>query len=156
MEKSTKKSFRKDTDRPRVLVPTSDRKSLPSRVKQEPRDEVNINAIMRRMQKSGAHAYPEISQFRDVSIAPKSLTEAFNIVSEAAQSFRQLPLGFRRALDHNPANLETAPRELYEEYGLLKKKEGEPPTGSPVVEPKANVAVKKGSKEPAPTPDKGE
>jgi len=156
MDKPTKKSFRTDKDRPRVYVPTSDRETLPSRVKQEPRDEVNINSIIKRMRKQHGHAYADVSQFRDVSNAPKSLQDAFNVTQEAARLFQTLPLGFRRELDHNPAALETAPRELYERYGLLKQKEGAPPKEQPAPAPKGNQAVKKGSKDPVQPSDQEE
>jgi len=156
MDKPTKRTFRTDKDRPRVFVPTSDRETLPSRVKQEPRDEVNINSIIERMRKQHGHAYPDVSQFRDVSNAPKSLQDAFNITQEAARLFETLPLGFRRELDHNPAALETAPRELYERYGLLKQKEVEAPKASTETAPKGAQAVKKGSKEPAKPSDQEE
>lgn len=141
----------------------------PSRTKQEFKHEVNINEIIARMRR-GIQPPPWMTantpRYGDFTNLPASFQEAYAIVEAGEAAFASLPLEFRRALDHNPANLDKAPRELYEQFGLLKKPEGaESPTGDskssgnpegqgdrdlPV---KAPVGANKGSKKPAQNAD---
>lgn len=96
----------------------------PTRTKQEFKDEVNINEIISRMKKGispPAWMTAATPRYGDFSNMPTSFQEAYAIVEAGEAAFKSLPLGFRRALDHNPANLQNAPRELYDQYGLLKK-----------------------------------
>lgn len=100
----------------------------PSRTKQEFKDEVNINTIIDRMQKGiqpPAWMTSNTPHYGDFTNQPTSFQEAFAIVEAAELAFESLPLGFRRAIDHDPRNLDTAPRELYEQYGLLNPKKSE-------------------------------
>ena len=137
----------------------------PSPTKQEFLKEVNINTIVSRM-KNGISppqwmtaATPRYGDFTDM---PTSFQEAYALIETAELAFSGLPLEFRRALDHNPANLQNAPRELYEQFGLIKKSapaEGatRPSTGSDNSEgsgdqglsAKAPPGANKGSKKPA-------
>jgi len=100
---------------------------LPSPTKQEFKNEVNINEIVARMKRGinppawMTSATPRYGDFTDM---PTSFQEAYQLIETAETAFRSLPLEFRRALDHNPANLQNAPKELYERFGLLKKPEG--------------------------------
>nr|QJB20017.1 MAG: internal scaffolding protein [Microvirus sp.] len=97
----------------------------PSRTKQEFKKEVNINEIVARMRK-GIQPLPWMTSatphYGDFSNLPASFQEAYAIVEQGEAAFASLPLEFRRALDHNPRNLDQAPRELYEQFGLLKAK----------------------------------
>lgn len=96
----------------------------PSRTKQEFMKEVNINEIINRMRKGISppqwmtSATPRYGDFTNL---PVSFQEAHAIMEQGNQAFMSLPLDFRRALDHDPRNLDKAPRELYEQFGLLKK-----------------------------------
>jgi len=66
-------------------------------------------------------ATPRFGDFTDM---PTSFQEAYALIETAEAAFKSLPLEFRRALDHDPANLQHAPKELYAQCGLLKKPEG--------------------------------
>lgn len=96
----------------------------PSRTKQEFKKEVNINTIIERMRK-GIQPPPWMTaatpRYGDFTNMPTTFMEAHAMVEKAEEAFRSLPLDFRRALDHDPRNLDKAPRELFERYGLLKK-----------------------------------
>lgn len=109
------------SDRESVNNPVS---GEPSRTKQEFKSEVDINEIVARMRR-GVQPPPWMTsatpRYGDFTNMPASFQEAYAIVQEGEQAFKSLPLEFRRALDHNPANLDSAPRELYEQYGLLNK-----------------------------------
>lgn len=97
----------------------------PSRTKQEFKKEVNINEIIARMRR-GISPPPWMTsatpRYGDFSNMPASFQEAYAIVERGEAAFASLPLEFRRALDHDPRNLQNAPRELYEQFGLLKEK----------------------------------
>lgn len=105
----------------------------PTRVKQEFKKEVNINEIVARMRR-GISPPPWMTsstpRYGDFSNMPASFQEAFAIVEKGREAFMGLPLDMRRELDHDPRNLDTAPRELFERYGLVKKSaDAESPTG---------------------------
>lgn len=117
-------------EKPVVHVPDP---TEPTRVKQEFKDEVNINSIISRMKKGIPPRFSDATPFYgDFTNLPASFTDAFNIVARAQEAFDSLPLGFRRELDHDPRNLEGAPRELFEKYGLLKA--DSKASGQPVVD----------------------
>lgn len=111
----------------------------PSAVKQEFKKEVNINEIISRMRRGinppqwMTAATPRYGDFTNM---PTSFSEAYALIETAEAAFQSLPLEFRRALDHNPANLEKAPKELYAKFGLLKATEA--PTS---VEPEAHTSL---------------
>jgi len=109
----------------------------PTRVKQEFKNEVDINEIVARMRR-GISPPPWMTsntpRYGDFSNMPSSFQEAYAITEAGEAAFRSLPLDFRRALDHNPRNLDKAPRELYEQFGLIPEKKSEeasPPTSNP-------------------------
>lgn len=97
----------------------------PSPVKQEFKKEVNINEIVARMRR-GIMPPPWMTsntpRYGDFTNLPASFQEAYEIVERGESAFASLPLEFRRELDHDPRNLDRAPREMYERYGLLKEK----------------------------------
>lgn len=96
----------------------------PSRTKQEFKKEVDINEIVARMRKGiqpPAWMTSATPRYGDFTNLPASFQEAYEIVAKGEEAFRGLPLEFRRALDHDPRNLDKAPRELYEQFGLIKK-----------------------------------
>nr|QJB19949.1 MAG: internal scaffolding protein [Microvirus sp.] len=130
---------------PKGEIPTS-------RVKQEFKKEVNINFIVERM-KRGIQPPPWMTSatphYGDFSNMPTSLTEAFQIMEKAEEAFASLPLEFRRELDHDPRNLERAPKALYERFGLLKKAPGGT-SGTP--EGSAGAHLPPGKKSPANEP----
>jgi len=115
----------------------------PTRTKQEFVKEVNINEIVARM-KRGISPPPWMTsatpRYGDFTNMPQSFQESYAIVEAGEAAFASLPLEFRRALDHDPRNLDNAPRELYEQFGLLNTtKTGSPdgsnePYGDPVVQ----------------------
>jgi len=96
----------------------------PTRTKQEFIKEVNINEIVARMRKGispPAWMTSATPRYGDFTNLPVSFQEAHAIMQQGQEAFMSLPLEFRRALDHNPMNLDKAPKELYEQFGLLKK-----------------------------------
>lgn len=110
----------------------------PTRTKQEFKNDVNINTIIERMRKGinppqwMTSATPRYGDFTNL---PVSFQEAHAIMAAGQEAFASLPLEFRRALDHDPRNLDHAPRELYEQFGLLKK-----PAASEQASPASNVS----------------
>lgn len=105
----------------------------PSRTKQEFKKDVDINEIVSRMRK-GIQPPPWMTsntpRYGDFTNLPASFQEAYAIVEAGEAAFASLPLEFRRAIDHDPRNLDHAPRELYEQFGLLKPKNSGEPGGS--------------------------
>lgn len=96
----------------------------PSRTKQEFKTEVNINTIISKMRNGispPAWMTSATPRYGDFTNLPVSFQEAHAIMAQGEAAFASLPLDFRRALDHDPRNLDHAPRELYERFGLLKK-----------------------------------
>lgn len=96
----------------------------PSRTKQEFKNEVNINTIIQKMRNGispPAWMTSATPRYGDFTNLPVSFQEAHAIMAAGQEAFAALPLDFRRALDHDPRNLDKAPRELYERFGLLKK-----------------------------------
>lgn len=95
-----------------------------TRVKQEFKKEVNINTIIAKMKRGIVPPWVTMGEqkFADLSRIPSNFMDAFNQVEAARAAFEQMPLEFRRALDHDPRNLPNAPRELFEKYGLLREK----------------------------------
>lgn len=115
----------------------------PTITKQEFKKEVNINEIIQRMKKGinpPAWMTSATPRYGDFSDMPNSFQDAYALIETAEAAFRSLPLEFRRELDHNPANLDKAPKELYAKYGLLKSPAGAAPaspkdTGSMPADP---------------------
>lgn len=109
----------------RVFVPEADPNADPKlAVKQEFREECDINEIMARMKRGinpPAWVTSATPYFGDFANLPESLSEAFERVAKAKASFESLPLEFRRELDHDPRRLDSAPRELFERFGLTRK-----------------------------------
>lgn len=105
----------------------------PTRTKQEFKTEVNINEIVARMRRGinpPAWMTANTPRYGDFSDMPTNFQDAYAIVERGEAAFKSLPLEMRRALDHNPANLQHASRELFEQFGLIKKPAGaESPTG---------------------------
>lgn len=97
----------------------------PTRVKQEFKKDVDINEIVARM-KRGISPPPWLTsntpRYGDFTDLPASFQEAHEIMRRGEAAFKSLPLEFRRELDHDPRNLDKAPRELFERFGLLKQK----------------------------------
>lgn len=106
-----------------VHVPLS---GLPSRTKQEFRDEVNINEIIARMHRGispPAWMTSATPRYGDFTNLPVSFQEAHSIMEAGNAAFMGLPLEMRRAADHDPRNIDQIPREMFEKFGLLKPKE---------------------------------
>lgn len=112
----------------RVYNPTG----LQPRVKTEFANEVNINSIMRKMQKGivpPAWMTQKTPQYLDMTKTPSTLMEAFEVVRQANEAFLSLPVGLRRELDHDPRNLQQADRALFEKHGIIKPKAQERSVG---------------------------
>ena len=136
----------------------------PSRTKQEFVNEVNINEIVSRM-KRGISPPPWMTaatpRYGDFSNIPSSFQEAYAIVESAEAAFKSLPLEFRRAIDHDPRNIPNAPRELYEQFGLLQGKNpagaspesDKTPGGTPQASPAPQGAAKTKNKGVNSTPE---
>lgn len=112
----------------------------PSRTKQEFLKEVNINSIIQKM-RNGINPPQWMTSatpyYGDFTNLPVSFQEAYEIMASGQEAFASLPLDFRRALDHDPRNLDKAPRELFERFGLLKK-----PAAGEEATPPSNVSGK--------------
>lgn len=136
----------------------------PTRTKQEFKDDVCINTIIRRM-KNGQNPpqwmTSQTPHYGDFADMPASFMEAHQIMEAGAAAFKSLPLEMRRELDHDPRNLDHAPRALFERFGLLKKPASQSPApkepgssdgrtanGGKNSQPRANQAPKKGSQDP--------
>lgn len=111
--------------------------SLPTRTKQEPKDECNINSIMARYAQTGIIDHVAAVQpiYEDVAGISVDYQEALRIVENAQVAFNSLPSALRKELDNNPANLVSFIQnpdnmERCIEYGLLNKP---PQVSSPVV-----------------------
>lgn len=123
------------------------------RVKQEFKDEVDINRIIERRDR-GIQPPPWMTArtpfYGDFSDAPASFQEAFALVQEAEEAFLSLPLAMRKELDHDPRNLDHADRDMYERYGLLKKPEAAPgstlPGDAPVAQGSGDTSPQKSAK----------
>nr|QJB19876.1 MAG: internal scaffolding protein [Microvirus sp.] len=136
----------------------------PTRTKQEFVKEVDINEIVSRMRR-GISPPPWMTsntpRYGDFSNLPASFQEAYAIVEAGEAAFNALPLEFRRAIDHDPRNLDKAPRELFEQFGLLKGKNSagaspesdKTPGGTPQASSAPHSAEKTPKKGVKPTPD---
>lgn len=99
--------------------------SIPPRVKKEFKEEVCINNIVAKMKRGispPSWLTANTPRYGDFSSGPQTLMEAFDVVQRAQEAFLSLPVEFRRELDHDPRNLDRAPRELFERFGLIKPK----------------------------------
>jgi len=123
------------------------------KTRQEFQKECDVNEIVRKAQGAVAPQYigDRPPEFRDNSDVP-TLAQAHEQVRAAREMFDRLPARMRRELGNNPGELESAPREMFERYGLLKPK---PPTkadldgvegGTPSPEPKAKGKAPKAPK----------
>ena len=108
--------------------------SLPTRTKQEPKDECNINSIMARYAQTGIIDHVAAIQpiYEDVAGISVDYQEALRIVENAQVAFDALPSALRKELDNNPANLVSFIQnpdnmERCVEYGLLNKSVVEAP-----------------------------
>lgn len=118
-----------------------------TRTKQEFLQEVNINELWARAKRGispPSWMTNKTPMYGDFSELPVSFDQAFAQVEAANAAFQSLPIEFRRALDHDPRNLDKAPRSLYEEFGLLKPTPSKAPggaTGLPVEAPAAQPSA---------------
>lgn len=126
---SKKLLVRNRNHRMHVINPVFD--VVPHPTKQEFRDEVNINSIMRKAK----NGYPptwltsKTPRYGDFSSLPKDFAEAYSFMENATEAFYALPVEFRKELGHDPRNLPTAPKELFERFGLTTRAEA-PGSGS--------------------------
>lgn len=123
---------------------------LPSRTKQEPKDECNINSIMARYAQTGIIDHVAAVQpiYEDVAGISVDYQEALRIVENAQVAFDALPSALRKELDNNPANLVSFiqnpdNKERCVEYGLFNK---------PVVETPKTIVAPVVDNVPAPAP----
>jgi len=140
-----------------VLSPSG----LAPRVKKEFKKEVDINYIISRMKQGinpPAWMTSKTPRWGDFTDGPQSLMESFDLVERAHQAFESLPLAMRRELDHDFRNLGSAPRELYERFGLLKGPVGAPSatpkeSASPAADPSPRASVGSNKGKPKVSPD---
>jgi len=135
---------------------------LPSRTKQEFKDEVNINSVIDRMKRGispPAWMTSATPRYGDFSDLPVSFMEAHAIMEAGQAAFQGLPLEIRRQIDHDPRKIDQIPKELFAKYGLLKPVDPTSPApkapGSPSVDPssKEPSGSKKPVQKPAPASD---
>lgn len=114
--------------------PTHQNFGLPSKTKQEFKDDTNIRVIVAKYGQRGLwdHVQPQRGTFGDFTKAT-DLAEALLLVQDAKRSFESLPPGVRRACGQSPVELlqKLATREGAQELadaGLeILVPEGEPP-----------------------------
>lgn len=89
----------------------------------------DINLIMKQYQKTGMlpHFKKNEPIFADVSDIP-SLEEAHEIVNDAKELFLELPAEVRKAMDHDPAKLESfiadeKNHDLLVKHGIMEKQQ---------------------------------
>jgi len=80
-----------------------------SQTQQQFREECDINLVLKRY---GAHHdyVPDqvnhaLEHFRDLSIAPQDLTEAYQVIDQAHEAFMDLPADLRRIVNDSPSVL---------------------------------------------------
>lgn len=125
--------------------------------------EVNINTIIGKMKKGisvPSWLTNRTPRYEDMTGLPASFQEAFEITQRAKDAFDSLPLEFRREIDHDPRNLDKAPKELWAKFGLLKSPQAEsrseadgpavPPASSA---PQGKPGAKKGASSAPPAAD---
>lgn len=95
---------------------------------QQFKDECDINRIVKNAQRGIPPKYINRAtpHYGDVSRFP-DITEAYNIVQKAEESFMELPAQLRLELGNNPANFDKITPEQLKRFRLLK----EEPTPSP-------------------------
>lgn len=98
----------------------------PSMTKQSFKDEVNINNIMAKFQKSGAitHYAKHAPNYGDATHI--ELHDALNVVADAETMFEELPSSLRKRFDNNPEKFlefvqDEKNLEEMRELGLAKK-----------------------------------
>jgi len=139
------------SEKHRVYNPLS---GEPTRVKQEFKDDVNINSIIRRMkngQNPPSWMTSNTPHYGDFSNMPTSFMEAHAIMEAGNAAFLSLPLALRRELDHDPRNLDQMTQEQYERFGLLKPRADQaapeaPASLSPAPEANLSSESRPGSK----------
>lgn len=92
----------REIPRNRVTVDASG----PSRTKQAPRQQTNINLMVGRYKKTGvfAHLNPRTPTYGDYSQSV-TLEEAYDLVQNANRSFMELPAAVRALADNDPVTL---------------------------------------------------
>jgi len=79
-----------------------------SLTQQQFHDDVSLKAVLKRygvLDKQIPNANLAAEYFQDLSILPKDLTEAHNLVKQANEMFLEIPAQIRRELDDKPENL---------------------------------------------------
>jgi len=90
-------------------------------VQQHLKDGTDINQIVARARRGIAPSnVREPGRFIDVSNIPQDLTEAFNSVESAWESFMTLPAKAREELGNDPRQLSRAGPEFFKRHGMLK------------------------------------
>lgn len=114
--------------RPRVTMPRLPKEVREKfAVKQEFKNEVNINTIVARLrngQNPPAWMTSKTPHFGDFVGMPTNFQDAYAVVERAEESFAALPVEFRREIDNDPRRLFDAPRELFEKHGLIRQPDG--------------------------------
>lgn len=92
-----------------------------SQTKQEFKTESDINVIVARAMRGQAPTWlnTKVPQYSDVSGVP-DLHSAYEMISQAEESFMTLPAALRRELGNDPANITQLTRDMATRHGLLK------------------------------------
>lgn len=153
--KAPKVRTRFDRLRRVVVEATPPEKSL---TQQQFKDECDMNRIVKNALRGVAPRFqtqgvPQYGEFADI---PVDLTEVYNVVARAEESFNTLPAGLRAELGNDPSRFNELTREQAERYKLLKAHQeppmsDDPPPASPPPKaaPKAGQAAPKAPKEPS-------
>jgi len=92
-------------------------------VQQHLKDGTDINQIVARARRGIPPTnVREPGQFIDLSKIPEDLTQAFNQVESAWESFMTLPARAREELGNDPRRLSTADLGFFERHGLTRPK----------------------------------
>lgn len=117
----------------------------PSRTKQAPAREVDINYIVNRYLKTGQMPLPQ-SEPQYGYVPAMDLAEAYEQIHAAEEHFLSLPAATRAAFNNSPVELlravENGETDLLRQHNLLRETEPEPSPAPPTV---ATLDVNSGS-----------
>jgi len=104
-------------------------------LQQHMKDSTDINEIVARARRGIAPTNTrERGNFVDISNVPQDLTEAFNTVDRAWDSFMTLPARAREELGNDPRRLLQANADFFKRHGILHDKVDAPLGAKPAAE----------------------
>lgn len=127
---------------------------LPSRTKQEFKDQCDMNLIVQNFLKTGRldQIDQAKAQYLDLAATPQSYQESLNLVIGAADAFSSLPANIRAAYDNSVSVfLEAAYHDPDAVFGSTKPVQADPASqATHVAQPPANPPVAPPQPQPSP------